>query len=123
MNSSQNWSIGDPLAVDLGTYTINGSGGAGTAIDGQRRLFKFAAIQFQFITAVIGAPVITFDISTDNVNWRQCTFAESQNTANVNSVATPALGYIGIVTIKPLWWRLRVVGAGSTVTIKVTGLN
>ena len=109
------------LNVDLGVFSINGSATPGTSSASQKRIFPFLAIQFQ-VFSTVGSPVLNFDISTDEVNWRQCTFAESANTANVNSVTAPPTGYIGIVTIRPVFWRLRVVGAGTSIVVKVTGI-
>jgi len=123
MNESANFSLPDPLYVELGQFSIFGLLAPGQVTTTQKRNYKFASIQFQVINNVVGAPVLSFEISSDGTNFRACTFAESANTANVNSVTTPPLGYIGIVTVKPLYWRFRVVGAGTFVIVKVIGLN
>ncbi len=117
MNESANFSLPDPLYVELGQFSIFGLLAPGQVTTTQKRNYKFASIQFQVINNVVGAPILSFEISSDGTNFRACTFAES------NSVTTPPLGYIGIVTVKPLYWRLRVVGAGTFVIVKVIGLN
>lgn len=107
-----------PIYRDLGTFTVAGSASSAT----QERCCEFQSIWFQF-TAVSGAPVVTFEVSTNGSNWRLATFAESQNTANVNSVTSPAVGYIAIMTLKARYWRITNATAATSVTVKVLGIN
>lgn len=124
MNNIPVWGmLAPPLFIYLGQFDIVGSAIPGTPTDTQVRAYPFSSIQFQVLASTGASPVLTFDISTDGNNWRQCTFAESANTANVNSVTSPPVGYIGIVTIKSYYWRLRLTGAGTTISVRVIGLN
>lgn len=111
------------ISTDLGTYTVAGAVAPGNVSTDITRIKTFQSIWF-VVTAVVGAPVISFESSIDGgTNWEALTFARSNNTANVNSITGPAVGNTGIITLKPFLFRLRVVGAGTSVTVKVVGIN
>jgi hypothetical protein len=111
------------ISTDLGTYTVAGALAPGAVSSDITRIKTFQSIWF-VVTAVVGAPVISFEASIDGgTNWEALTFARSNNTANVNSITGPAVSNTGIITLKPFLFRLRVVGAGTSVTVKVVGIN